>query len=152
MSYLTVLLQGCYRVLDRCKKTYFTAIYELCRAPEPPYRADATTSIRRPQPPAGAAASVCALAHPCAAERRLTVTGPCVHRRLHTSISCPFQVIQSGSHRNFIRNFVYARMAPLDQCGSIVHHPSPANDLFKRIWQEHTRRLHYLVTTPGCRG
>ena len=41
MSYLTVLLQGCYRVLDRCKKTYFTAICQLCRAPEPPYRADA---------------------------------------------------------------------------------------------------------------
>ena len=32
MSYLTVFLQGCYRVLN---------IYELCRAPEPPYRADA---------------------------------------------------------------------------------------------------------------
>ena len=110
---------------------------------------DANIDSTTANAPAGAAASVCALAHPCAAERRLTVTGPCVHRRLHTSISCPFQVIQSGSHRNFIRNFVYARMAPLDQCGSIVHHPSPANDLFKRIWQEHTRRLHYLVTTPG---
>ena len=26
--------------------------------------------------------------YPCAAERRLTVTGPSVHRRVHTSFPC----------------------------------------------------------------
>ena len=36
-----MLLQGCYQVLDRCKKTYFKAVYQLCRAHKTPYRADA---------------------------------------------------------------------------------------------------------------
>ena len=86
MSYLTVLLQGCYQVLERRKKTYLKRFYQLWRAHKTPYRANANNDST----PAGAAASECALAHHCAAERRLTVMGPCVHRRLHTSFPCPF--------------------------------------------------------------
>ena len=90
MSYLTVLLQGCYQVLEMCNKHILKPSFiSSVRSHELPYRADAT-SIRQTQPPAGAAVSVCALAHPCAAERRLTLTGPCLHRRLHTSFPCPF--------------------------------------------------------------
>ena len=36
------------------------------------------------------AEAVCALAHPCAAERRLTVTGVNDFPGLHTSFHCPF--------------------------------------------------------------
>ena len=89
MSYLTVLLQGCYQVLERCKETLLKQLYQLWRAHKTPYRADANIDSTTATP-AGAAASECALAHPCAAERPLAVTGPCVHRRLHTSFPCPF--------------------------------------------------------------
>ena len=34
MSYLTALLQGCYQVLERCRKTYFKAVYQLCKSPQ----------------------------------------------------------------------------------------------------------------------
>ena len=27
-------LQGCYQVLERCKKTYFKALYRLCKSPQ----------------------------------------------------------------------------------------------------------------------
>ena len=46
MSYLTAFLQGCYQVLERCRKTYFKAVYQLCiRAHKPPYRADANVDL-----------------------------------------------------------------------------------------------------------
>ena len=50
MSYLTALLQGCYQVLERCRKTYFKAVYayQLCKSPgahKPPYRADANVDL-----------------------------------------------------------------------------------------------------------
>ena len=34
MSYLTVLLQGCYQVLERCKKTYFKAVLSTLESPQ----------------------------------------------------------------------------------------------------------------------
>ena len=64
---------------------------------------------------------MCALARSCAAERRLTVTGPCVHRRLHISFPCPFQESPWSSGRNFIRNFAYDRLAPKVPPGPSVY-------------------------------
>ena len=32
------ILQGCYQVLERCKKPDFKGVYQLRRAHEPPYR------------------------------------------------------------------------------------------------------------------
>ena len=57
MSYLIVLLQGCYQVLERRKKTYLKRFYQLWRAHKTPYRANANNDST----PAGAAASECAL-------------------------------------------------------------------------------------------
>ena len=60
MSYLTVILQGCYQVLYKCKKTYFKAVFSSVD-PSTSLRIGPTpTSIRPTQPPAGAAVSVCA--------------------------------------------------------------------------------------------
>ena len=89
-------LQYVYRVVTRCWKGVIKHILKPFISSVRSHEATSLrfgptpTSIRPTQPPAGAAVSVCALAHPCAAERRLTVTGPCVHRRLHTSFPCPF--------------------------------------------------------------
>ena len=88
--YLTALLQGWYQVSEVCVETHFKAVYQLLKTPTSLCIGLTPTSIRPTQRPAGAAVSVCASAHPCAAERRLTVARPCVHRVLHTSISCPF--------------------------------------------------------------
>ena len=41
MSYLTVLLQGCYQVLEVCNKHILKPFISSVRSHEPPYRADA---------------------------------------------------------------------------------------------------------------
>ena len=41
MSYLTVLLQGCYQVLEVCNKHILKPFVSSVRSHEPPYRADA---------------------------------------------------------------------------------------------------------------
>ena len=41
MSYLTVLLQGCYQVLEVCNKHISKPFISSVRSHEPPYRADA---------------------------------------------------------------------------------------------------------------
>ena len=44
ISYLTVRLQGCYQVLERCNKTYFEAVHQLCKIP----RASVSGQCQRP--------------------------------------------------------------------------------------------------------
>ena len=106
----------------------------------------ALRSTRPTQPPPVPVSSVCALAHPCAAERRLTVTGPCVHRGIHTSFPCPFEVIQSESGRNFIRNFAYVSLAPLNHSESLVPKKILKTTPFQMILDAHD--VGYETTCP----
>ena len=55
----------------------------------------------------------CAVAHQCAAQRRLTLMGVNRCSYVHTSSPIDPEVMQAGSARNFTQNFVYDTMAPL---------------------------------------
>ena len=85
--YLTLTLQGCCEVFSGINlmlyKSFVSPIMtNLQQLPE------VDAGLNQPnRPPAvqRCVASVCASAHPCATERRLTLTPPAVHRGLHTS-------------------------------------------------------------------
>ena len=54
----------------------------------------------------------CAVAHPCAVQRRLTLMGVNIFSYVHTSFPLDPEGMQAGSTRNFTSNFVYNTKAP----------------------------------------
>ena len=86
--YLTPTLQGCYQMIGRCVLAYFVPCYYLCNPPLTtksclkstlPWIVSTTPVLHT---------SGCALAHPCAAERRLMVTAVDKSPGIHTSFPC----------------------------------------------------------------
>ena len=148
MSYLTVLLQVCYRVLDRCKKTYFTAICQLCRAPEPPYRADANVDST-----AATARRCCGIGVRVSAPSRRGAApyadGSLSSQTPSHLISLSILGVPKEFRPEFYIEFCVRQIGTKSPSWSLCLTVLTLSALFKGIWHHHTRHLGPLAAIPG---
>ena len=149
MSYLTVLLQGCYQVLEVCNKHILKPFISSVRSHEPPYRADADVDstdatarrccgvgVRVSAPLRRGAAPYAdgsLSSQPPSHLISLSILG--VPEEYSPEFYKEFCVRQIGA-----KSTLYYTCAPL----------APQSALFKGICSPHACRPRPPVETPGC--
>ena len=150
MSYLTVILQGCYQVLYKCKKIYFKAVFSSVRSHEPPYRADANVDSTD-----ATARRCCGVGVRVSAFLRRGAApygdGSLCSQAPSHLISLSILGVPEEFRPEFYKEFCVRQIGTKSPSWSLCVPVVPQNDLFKGIWPPHARRSGPLVETPGLR-
>ena len=148
MSYLTVLLQGCYQVLERCKKTYFKAVLSTLESPQ-----DSVSGRRQHRFDDRNAPRCCGVGVRVSAPLRRGAApygdGSLCSQAPSHLISLSILGVPEEFRPEFYKEFCVRHNGAKSPSWSLCAPLAPQSALFKGIWPPHTRRPRPPVGTPG---
>ena len=151
MSYLTVLLQGCYQVLEVCNKHILKPFISSVRSHEPPYRADADVDSTD-----ATARRCCGVGVRVSAPLRRGAApygdGSLCSQAPSHLISLSILGVPKEFRPEFYKEFCVRQIGTKSPSWSLCASLASQSDLFKGIWPPHPRRPRAPVTTPGGGG